>query len=101
MYELPSNIPPIYQDLEWFTDLDTTSNSQRNAIWKSLSQVFKALYNELFGGTDIRVWEYVDRVGDTWWMIQDSLADEPFRSLSINDTRVWLEQQYLASSDDF
>ncbi|MBD2230811.1 hypothetical protein [Phormidium tenue] len=101
MYELPPDSPNVYRDLEWLeSSLDNRPKSPVGALFDWLSRTSRELSFALFGEMEPRVWEYVDRTGQSWWMIQDSLADQPFRSLSINDVRVWLEQQYLASPDD-
>jgi len=101
MYEFPPDSSKVYRDLEWLeSSLDNRQKSPIGALFDWLSRTSRELSFALFGEMEPRVWEYVDRTGQSWWMIQDSLANQPFQSLSINDVRVWLEQQYLASPED-
>ncbi len=98
MKDLPPNISHIYQELEWIeTSAKDTSIVWIKSFWVWLSKASRELSTTLFGELKPRVWEYMDHSGQSWWMIQDPLADQPFRTLSINDTRIWLEQQYLSS----
>lgn len=74
-----SDDPYAYYYLEGFESLlKSQPRSRIGSFLDWLSRTYRDLSFALLGEMEPRVWEYVDRTGQSWWVIQNSLADEPF-----------------------
>ncbi|NJL20176.1 MAG: hypothetical protein HC895_04030 [Leptolyngbyaceae cyanobacterium SM1_3_5] len=81
-----------YQRLELITP-------PRKTLKQKIQDFWQAVVADLKGSTEPRLWESIDRNGQTAWNGYDPATGRSVHNLSESDVLTWLEQRHYSHTD--
>ncbi|BAZ19143.1 hypothetical protein IQ244_06730 [Nostoc sp. LEGE 06077] len=86
-----------YQKQEWTpSDISDGFRPQFQEVSQPLNHAARAIALALMESSSPFIWQTSDRMGNIWWIIDDSLSGNRFQALSEEEVSAWLAQHHYA-----
>ncbi|MBD2613926.1 hypothetical protein H6G94_22060 [Nostoc punctiforme FACHB-252] len=86
-----------YQKQEWTpSDISDGFRPQFQEVSQPLNHAARAIALALMDSSTLFIWQTSDRMGNIWWIIDDSLSGNRFHALSEEEVFAWLVQHHYA-----